>query len=643
MDKVYIKPTSREILIKDSLKEGYFDIYSYDYHSDEHKRNLGSLYIIGNVNQTYTSTQKANVKNQEIAPDDAPDVAYMINLIASLAKREYYSKPNLLPREAFTVTLKKINEIVDEFFKNRNTKINIGVFAVTGEEILISKLGKFKIILSRDNQTVDILNNITLFNKEHVEEKEFSNIITGKIYPGDKLLAFYPSRFIVSREKLIRDHFVKLSWADFIDKIHTIKSNRLVSCAALYIDIHKVKEPAKVHRLQPHELKPKKPDISDEDVQLANSNNSSSGLTASTAIEVGKDKLPPGDIHDSKTNQKPEPINRPVPPIIEPDMPKIIPSEFSSAKKETIFDKLISKLRSFRRDRPYGRIHNPAFIFKKQIAIAVPIIVLLAIGGWLAKSYIFISAEVKEQRRVAKQIEVNIKLAQEKIDANDIISARQLLLSSLSESFTDGNQDLLNLLDKADNAVQANPVLVEQLPDEVIKKAAALDIELEKIKSGKYNTPSPVNGLDIYEGNLYVLAADKIFKIIDAAKGSSSAISWLKEDAILPTVTMLIAVDGNIYVMDKAGIITKYFRGEKVTDFNSAILAENSVMMTAKDIPGLYIINKKLGRVYIIDKESGTIIKTLKIGNTESLSAVYLDNAGIVYTSTQDGKYWKIE
>ena len=635
MDKVYIKPTSREILIKDSLKEGYFDIYSYDYHSDEHKRSLGSLYIIGNVNQaSRPSKEKDYAQAQEISSDDAPDVAYMVNLVASLAKREYYSKPNLIPREAFAATLKKINEIVDEFFKNKGAKINIGIFAVAGEDILISKLGKFKIILNRNNQIIDILNNITLFNKEHVEEKEFSNIITGKIHPGDKLLAFYPSRFITSREKSIRDHFTKLSLADFIDKIYTIKSNRIVSCAALYIDISKVKEPTSAHRPQPHELKPKKLIIPAENIQLASATNDNpADLPISTAIEVDKAELPPGDVHDIKPKLS----------VIKPDMPKIIPSEFSSAKKETILGKFISKLRSFRRDRPYGRIHNPAFAFKKQIAIAVPVIVLLAIGGWLVKSYIFISAEVKEQRKVAKQIEANIKSAQEKIDANDITAARQLLLSSLSESFTDGNQDLLNLLDRADNAVQANPVLVEQLPEDVVKKAAILDSELEKIKSGKYNISPPVNSIDLYESNIYALTADKIFKIIDATKGSSNIISWLKEGAILPATAALIAVDGNVYVMNETGIITKYFRGEKVMDFNISIPAENSVLLTAKDIPGLYIINKKLGRIYIIDKETGSIIKVQKIGNTQSLLAVYLDNKGVVYTSTQDGKYWKIE
>src|SRR3990167_4195074 len=116
MEKIFLKPTQTEILINGPQKEGHLDIYSYDYNADENKRVLGSLYLIGNVNQPEESTEETT--------NDAPDIAYMVNLVASLAKREYYSKPSLTPKEAFAGTLKKINEIVDEFFKNRGVKIN---------------------------------------------------------------------------------------------------------------------------------------------------------------------------------------------------------------------------------------------------------------------------------------------------------------------------------------------------------------------------------------------------------------------------------------------------------------------------------------------------------------------------------------
>src|SRR3989344_2309932 len=186
MEKVFLKPTPQEIVIRGNSKEGHTDVFAYDYHEDDGKRKLGGLYMVGNVKQ-----------DDAIDTENAPDIAYVINLVASLAKREYYSRPNISPRDAFSATLKKINDVVEEFFSakggsaygGKGLKMNIGIFAVAGEQILISKLGKFKIVLGRESRTVDILNNVDLFSKEQVEEKEFSNIVSGKIMAGDKLFA----------------------------------------------------------------------------------------------------------------------------------------------------------------------------------------------------------------------------------------------------------------------------------------------------------------------------------------------------------------------------------------------------------------------------------------------------------------------
>src|SRR3989338_2287723 len=595
MDRVFIKPTSREILIKDSNKEGYLDIYSYDYNADENKRVLGSLYLIGNVNQPEESTEETT--------NDAHDIAYMVNLVASLAKREYYSKPSLTPKEAFAGTLKKINEIVDEFFKNRGVRINIGMFAVAGEDILISKLGKFKIILNRDNQAIDILNNITLFNKEHVEEKEFSNIISGKIRHGDKLLAYYPSRFITSREKTIRDHFLKLTWTDFVDKINAIKSTRTdAACAALYIDLNKVKEPA--IRLASTDV------VSPENKEV------------STALDVKELELPAPSVHEQEIKKEEQPI----------EIPKIIPSEFSRAQKENMFSKFFSKFKSFRRQDSFGHIGGRSgwrLAPKKGVAYAVPVLVVLIAGGFFAKQYVFISAEEKEARKVTKEIKENIRLAKDQL-GSDPSSARQLLLGSLLKSGSDElDKEVLELLDQADNAVLVSPVLVEGLPEEIKKKA---DILMQLNSTG-----------DLYEDNLYSISGNQISKVIDAAKGSTNSVNWLKEGVSLGADSVGIAVDGNVFVLNKSGLVTKYYKGDKVNEFNTSVASEDVAFLTAKDLPGLYLINKKLGRIYVADKETGAFVKVVKLGNTEPFTNAYLDAQGVVYLTSQDSKIWKVE
>src|SRR3989344_3659932 len=120
MEKVFLKSTSQEIVIKGSSKEGHTDVFAYDYYDDDDKRKLGGLYIIGNVKQDDAIVGTAN----------APDIAYVTNLVASLAKREYYSRPDISPRDAFSATLKKINDVVEEFFKNKGLKINVGILNI---------------------------------------------------------------------------------------------------------------------------------------------------------------------------------------------------------------------------------------------------------------------------------------------------------------------------------------------------------------------------------------------------------------------------------------------------------------------------------------------------------------------------------
>ncbi|KKS12716.1 MAG: hypothetical protein UU70_C0035G0011, partial [Candidatus Yanofskybacteria bacterium GW2011_GWA1_41_6] len=235
MEKILLKPTQTEILIKGSQKEGHLDIFSYDYNSDENRRKLGNLYIVGNIQQN--------------VDDGESNSTYVTNLVASLAKREYYSNPDLPPKEAFSAALKKINDVVDEFFVKKDVKINIGIFALAGENINISKIGKFKILLARDDKTIDILNNIDLFTKEKVEEKEFSHVISGRIAHGDKILAFYPGRLVTVREKAIKESFLKLNTEQFLEKIDAMKKEKAnLAYAALYINLNRVKEPAMVPR-----------------------------------------------------------------------------------------------------------------------------------------------------------------------------------------------------------------------------------------------------------------------------------------------------------------------------------------------------------------------------------------------------------
>src|SRR3989344_8465040 len=225
MEKITLKPNVKELIYKNGEDNVHFDVLSYQGVSGQEKM-LGLLFILGHIKYS------------------EEDLSYAVSLISSLAKREYYSEQSIQEqngKKAFEHTLKKLNEVLDDFFKNKNFKLDIGLAVISGDNIFISRLGKFKIALARDGKYIDILNNVDLFSKDAEGEKQFSNIISGKIQPDDKIFAYFPSRSITSREKLLNDIFVKEDQEGFGQKIAHLAANATnFSCCGIHIDMRKI-------------------------------------------------------------------------------------------------------------------------------------------------------------------------------------------------------------------------------------------------------------------------------------------------------------------------------------------------------------------------------------------------------------------
>jgi len=591
MEKIFLKPTPREILVKGSQKEGHLDIFSYDYGSDENKRKLGSLYIVGNIQQN-TGAPKIAGPGKEMGETG---VAYVTNLVASLAKREYYSNPDLSPKESFASALKKINDVVDEFFLNKDVKINIGIFALAGENINISKIGKFKILLARDGKNIDILNNINLFTKEKVEEKEFSHVVSGRLASGDKILAFYPGRLVTAKEKALKENFLKLNTEQFIEKIDAIKEEKAdFACAALYINLNRVKEPA-------------------------------------IALKVEKDAFPPvtapGIEEEDEPTQESAPQQHPTP---ENELPRIIRSEFALGKKVNPIVVALGKIKMLLPKR------------QNKMVFFVSLGVVVLAGAWAVKSFFIISPIQRQTASAVSDARDSIKLAKTKISQNDFLGARRLLLGSIisinavisSKKTEDAKGEIFKLLDGLDQAVESSPTLTEALPKSVSDKASLLAVE--KAKTGAIS-------LDIYEDNLYFIATDGISKITDVNGKPKNAAQWLK-NGTLPPDPLLLAVDGKVYVLNKSGLLTTYYKGEKQNETNTLVLPDDSsVLATTKNSPYLYLINKNMGRIYLISKDKSALTKTIKVSSQEAFINAYLDQDEAVYLISKDGKIWKVQ
>ncbi|MDP2648089.1 MAG: hypothetical protein Q8P35_02510 [Candidatus Yanofskybacteria bacterium] len=673
MEKIFIKPTYQEILLKDSAQDEHTDIFSYDAENDELARKLGSLFIIGHVQHS------------------TDDLAYAISLVAALAKREYYSSNEPTPKEAFATTLKKVNEVVEEFFKEKDVALNIGIFAIANEHLLISKLGKFKIILGRDNKNIDVFNNIQFFSKEPAQETQFSSIISGKVQDSDRIFAYYPAKTVTAREKTLKADFLKLDRTQFVDKLKGIKiAKGTFVCTAVYIDLSKVTETAVAPRIQPQELsqeaslaqiQAKKGRKSIGDVSNALSKEATAAESAETNGHSKLTRLPAPD-------EEPEEFE---------EVPRIIPTEFSLNTKRTVFSKI--------RDSFHVTNLNP-----KKKAVMSLLVVALAVGGiWTARSAFFQDAEVQQADAAVQEAANSLKLARTKVTQNDITGARLLLVSSInslagkteSKEANEIRDQLLRALDDLDQAIDAQLSLVLEIPTEmgqaslltareegvafysttsdgafVVRiddnatiesvaeiegmnpsrlltgKDALLLIDSEQGSIARIRAEEAVTAsLDfsqilnsaLYEDNLYILLGSDIQKITDAAKTNTKPSAWLKNSA-LPSDPLLMTVDGNIYVLGKSGYITTYFLGEKSAEFSTSLSPKTeNLFLSTPEGDLLYLVDKETGRIYLIDKKTGNINRTLKIGNGQSISDASIAPDGTLYILTNDNKIWQVK
>ncbi|OGN04127.1 MAG: hypothetical protein A2746_01685 [Candidatus Yanofskybacteria bacterium RIFCSPHIGHO2_01_FULL_44_22] len=630
MEKIFLKPESKEISIANHSKEIHSDVFSYDGGTDEPKRKLGSLFVVGSV-QTAPGTIKENAAAIQSAEDKSSDVSYIINLVASLAKREYYSRANVAPKEAFSSALKKINDVVEEFFKTKDIKLNIGIFAVAGENIHISKLGKFKILLAREDRIIDILNNIDLFSKEIMPEREFSHIVSGKISPRDKIFAYYPAQPLMTREKTLKESLLKLDGEHFLNKLNDIKKAREnFSCTAVYINLNEVKEPASLPKIKPREM--------EEKVILADASEQGDSRLAVRNTAAG---APPKENRDTVERAESPTSNRfAVSPSAEV-LPQIIPAEFSLGKKINPAFVLMNKITNF-----FPRPRNKIVFFVSNIGLLL--VALLAI-----KFFFITSPEEKAATKTLNDAKAALRLAQTQISQNDYLSARQLLAVSivglngadLNSKATETKSRLSEILDGIDKASPASLTFVENPPVELTAALSMLETEITNVRSGTYGSLGEIKNANFYEDNLYVLTTTGIQKISDAGKNKEAkAVSWLKDGGQLPSEPRLIAVDGKVFVLNSSGLLTTYYKGEKTGELNTLVaLEDKSRLLAPKDSKFIYLINQISGRIYFIDKNSGALEKTLIIGSAEPIENALTTGDGRLYIVTKDNKIWEVK
>ncbi|MEK7615986.1 MAG: hypothetical protein AAB420_02140 [Patescibacteria group bacterium] len=588
MEKITLKPVVKELLYKTDEVNTHVDVLSYSGTTTQEK-TLGSLYLIGHVKY------------------DEEDLGYVISLVSSLAKREYYSEQALKsqdPKKSFEGTLKKLNEILQDFFKNKSFALNLGLAAIAGDQLYISKLGKFKVGLARNGEHIDVLNNIALFQKSAEDEQQFSNIISGKLQPGDKLFAYYPARPITSREKMLQTMLVKEPQEQFLEKISQLAEHLdTFTCCGVHIAIEQIKEiPLDVP------------------------------ATATLASQPG------GPTADSVSGGRTAQVS---------EKPRVIAAELSVSKKGNVISSLSNvagKLKSMDRLPIHSRFKGFIII---ALVVFIPLlsIVLIRSGG-----------DAKGLKAAYANGAENLKSIHAKLAQNDTQEARSLIQQTLaqiqpfeSEKISELRKELEKSMDSVDHVSSLVPKEVgtaeatgivlafeNNTPSVVYNRSEVLTV-----KDKTYTLQDPVTATDatLYEGNLYTLAGNNLYKYADALAGGTKRSDWGTPEGVAQS----IAVDGNLFVLTNGGKVETYFKGKKESEFDPSLpVNEQNQIVTSKDATLIYLANPVTKRLYALDKTNGSLQTTYKLDNIGELKDITVSADGSIWLLSKDYKVWQL-
>jgi len=239
------KTNIKEIVFSDEEEKCFCDIFVYEPENIEEK-SLGNLYIIGEV---------VNL------PENS---SYIVNLLASIIKKEFYSNKKRTTLESLEASLNKANSTLSDLTEQGNVawigNLNMTCAAHRQKELHLSQTGKIKTLLIRNGQIKDIGKNVIADEKPH-PFRTFANIASGELELNDLVLFATPGLFNILSTEKIRQMSSSENFEEFSNEIQeTIKKESDISTiAALLINVESKKEESRIPQIKivPEEISQK--------------------------------------------------------------------------------------------------------------------------------------------------------------------------------------------------------------------------------------------------------------------------------------------------------------------------------------------------------------------------------------------------
>jgi hypothetical protein len=174
-----------------SKKDSVCGVFSYEA-NDIEDMSLGNIYIVGKI---------SNIPKKQYRNSD-----FLLNLLVSAIKREFYSNYQRTTLGALESALQSANIYLTDFSKKGHTtwigNLHLACLAFSKNDIHVGQTGKMIVQLFRSGTVSNISKKFETAEKLE-PNKTFSNIASGKIEKGDKILiATHDLSGIMSTQKI---------------------------------------------------------------------------------------------------------------------------------------------------------------------------------------------------------------------------------------------------------------------------------------------------------------------------------------------------------------------------------------------------------------------------------------------------------
>lgn len=188
------------------------------------------------------------------------DAAYIVNFLASVAKKEYFANPRRSPVESFEAALHKINVALAEIVKHGNVSwlghLHGALGAVSQNTLNFSVTGEGEIYLAREEALRSISEGLADTESEPHPLKTFTEVSSGNLFDGDLIFALSPSIWSLFSPEDLRRSLNRLGPAGFEQFLRTALVNELPIAAVALITCS---APVELQRPEKAQATPAKP------------------------------------------------------------------------------------------------------------------------------------------------------------------------------------------------------------------------------------------------------------------------------------------------------------------------------------------------------------------------------------------------